>query len=404
MPDAGYNMDGFGAGYVTPDGRRAEIHSRLQHDMNGPYVDPSLMSDEEIADALERHYQENSSAWANQGEFAEARKAYALDVPDTASSHEIMRRWSDSRNLLDPETRKNKQYDADAQLLRALAAVQNSKPTPPSNGLDALGYDNQLRGQYATEQKLQGLVDNYDAEVASPLVHSSRRGIMQTLVDPETNVGWYMGKANTAPEAHKMYLGGESDTWYDAFGNAIGNDTANRATRWMTETPVLDLNPESSVSERRAALDEMRARQSLAQAPQAHERWVRTTGSEPSKPVAFASDLALDYADLSLPATMLLPLGKAATAARAVGTRPALLSGLRELGADAVGDGVVETTLAAGLLPPGYYDNKGVKTDEQLSAAKDQRNANELVRLPDAMLRAQNDVRQEATKRIKRFR
>lgn len=404
MPDAGYDMDGFGGGYATPEGRRAEILSRRANSLDGVYVDPSLMSDEEIASALEENYRSNLAGWKNPEEYAEARQEYALDVPPDARAEEIEQRYRDSARILDPISRRAKRDAVDAEFLRSLIASKNTPaPTPPANGLDALTYDGAQRGKYATDKRAQSLTDSYEDDVASPLAPRRQGDEFDSLVDPETNVGWFMSRANVFPEAHKIYLGGESDSYYDALGQAVGNDTANRATRWMTENPVANLPDDATEDEVRQAVESMRYDQQLAQAPRGYERWKRTTGIDAPPALSFASDLSLDMLDASAVPSYLMPgaafaknLISAPSRAAAKGT---LLGGLRSGSRAAASDAAFEAGIMAGMTPPEAYSDKFVKDDEQLEHAKRARGRNETVRLHPAVEESANVVRQEAARR-----
>jgi hypothetical protein len=401
MADAGYNMDGFGAGMRTPDGRRSAIRSRLEMgalgnpEYNGPYIDPG-MSDQEVADRLRGFYYENSGAWANEGQRSEARKEYALENPN-ASGPEVRKRLADSVDLLDPITRQNKQHLADSRFLEAYRVVDDAKAeaNKPPSFLGELTAGDQARGVDAASRTLQQYTDDYDDTVKSPLAHPDDRGILSAITDPEKPVGWYMHRSNVYPAAYKMQNGSETPALLggllpsgESLGHAYGNAIATETHRQNTSSPVVGLPSDATPDQIRQRLAEIRRQQQLAQEPGARERYLRTNNYDPPEALKFASDLATDFLDPSAVVDAMSLAGLA---------RKGIFKSARSAALELAPDVAVETGFqaAVGNTDVNYgspEDPRYMKTPEELATANNIRTRNESVRLPAERQQTYDDV------------
>lgn len=410
MADEGWGMDGFGSGMVTPDGRRSKIRSQLEYGSagapgyDGPLIDPS-MSDQEVADRLREFYYENSAAWANPQQRADAMNQYALEGSPGSTAY--MGRFKEATDLLDPVTRKQKWAITDAEFLDAYAKDAEAQSMPAEVDTEFGSGSADLRA--GRRRLLQSLTDNYEETRASPLAHPNHTGVLSSLIDPEKPIGWYGNRVNAFPAAAKMYVTAEEDMglWpseWDALAAGYGNSRANQRYRHYTNTPVLDLPSTASPDELRDRLYEVQGNQQIAAEPGARERWLMTHNYDPPEWLKRASDFAMDFIDPSLAvdaASIIGGLAKGAVKSGVKGLAPALRNAGKEVAPDVAVEGAFMGLAGNGDVNYGTEeDPRFTKSSKQLETAREQRRLNEIenMRLPpqydDAYNRTLNQLKQ----------
>lgn len=405
MADEGWGMDGFGSGMVTPAGRRSKIRSQLEYGSagapgyDGPLIDPS-MSDQEVADRLREFYYENSSAWANPQQRADAMDQYAREGGSNPTAYSG--KFKEATDLLDPETRKQKWAITDAEFLDAYAKDAAEQDTPVVD--DTEFGSGSADSRRSRSKLLQSLTDNYDETRASPLAHPNQTGVLSHLVDPEKPVGWYGNRVNAFPAAAKMYVTAEADTVPDALIDAYGNSRANQRYRHYTNTPVLDLPSTASPDELRDRLYQIQGKQQIAAEPGARERWLATHNYDPPEWLKRVSDFAMDFIDPSLvvdAASIIGGLAKGVAKTGLKGVMPAMRSAAKEISPDVAVEGAFMGLAGNGDVNYGTEENpRFTKSSKQLEAAREQRRLNEIenMRLPpqydDAYNRTLNQLKQ----------
>lgn len=340
--------------------------------------------------------------WANAQQRADARAAYSLEGK---TPEEMRERWDKSRLLVDPNTQKQQE-----KLLRDFRLLDGllRKDDPQKTTNDYFGpLDTRLAPEMVNNNSQMTRPDQI---IDMPFWSSAGDAILQNAIDPESNVGWYMGRSSLFPNMGKYAGGGEAKDFSDALGMAAGDLGFKEMHRMGSRVPVADLPSDATPAEIAARVRELRGQAKLIDAPQYKERYLRTVGYDPGPVVGFLSDLGYDFMDPSLLVDVAAGPTKALLnpAARAyMAVNGGLLKNLMRHSADEVfGEVATEVPIAAAInamIPAGgqAYGDHEVKTPEELAQAKELRRQYELKHLgwKDASDTAYNEVVKPEMKR-----
>jgi hypothetical protein len=321
--------------------------------------------------------------WANAEQRAKGRTAYALESDDP---YEILTRWEKSRLLMDPHTAAaQKEHLRNFKLLEGLTR----KDDP---ALVLKEYRNPADYRLAPDMvNWNGAVENSRGTIDPIGVQFWTTGlpaILQNLMDPESNGGWYMGRSELVPNAGRLAGGAEVKNWSDAIGHSAGMLGFNEMHRQNSRTPVADLPDDATKEQVIARMDELRRQQLLMDAPESKERWLRTQGIDPDPVLSFVSDLGYDFLDPSL--LVDVAAGPVKSIARTIAnpTVRAYMAAqgglLRNLPKQVMKEGVGEVGMEAGTEIPfalainaaaggprgQKYGDHDVKTPEELAEAQ----------------------------------
>jgi len=320
--------------------------------------------------------------WANAQQRADARAAYSLEGK---TPEEMRERWDKSRLLVDPNTQKQQE-----KLLRDFRLLDGllRKDDPQKTANDYFGpLDTRLAPEMVNNNSQMTRPDQI---IDMPFWSSAGSAAVQNAIDPESNVGWYMGRSSLFPNMGKYAGGGEAKDFSDALGMAAGDLGFKEMHRMGSRVPVADLPSDATPAEIAARVRELRGQAKLIDAPQYKERYLRTEGYDPGPIVGFLSDLGYDFMDPSLLVDVAAGPTKAMLnpAARAyMAMNGGLLKNLmRQSAGEAFGEVVTEVPIAAAInaiVPDGgqAYGDHEVKTPEELAQAKELRRQYELKHL-----------------------
>jgi hypothetical protein len=323
------------------------------------------------------------TGWANAEQRAKGRAAYAMESDDP---YEIRERWDQSRLLMDPATAAaQKEHLRNFKLLQGLARrddpalVLKEYQNPPDYRLAP-----DMVNRNAPVESASGQID----PIGVQFLTTGLPAILQNLMDPESNGGWYMGRSNIVPNAGRLAGGAEAKNIGEALGHSAGILGYNEMYRQNSRTPVADLPDDATPEQIKARVAELQQQGALMDAPESKERWLRTHGVDPGPVVNFASDLGYDFLDPSL--LVDVAAGPAKSAVRAIAspaaraymaarggllnnlTKNAAKEGAGELAMEAGTEVPVQVAInaAAGAERGKKYGDHDVKTPEELAEAQ----------------------------------
>lgn len=391
---------------MTPDQLRDSIRARWIASGQIPGLSED-MSDREFAQALQDHFDyEQRGAWLNDQQRTDARLEFLRQLPPDTPQNTFEKAVYDSRYLLDPITREALPTLTDARFLGKYADAREGRQALNEMYLDinpwTAGGEVDPMTVGVAEATLNQAAESYDADRVNPLGHPDDRQLFDRMLDPESQVGYYLQRAGVIPNAYRMTWGGElpnddpmteagggwgngytpgapSGAWLfpsgDAMAAAATNVATNERHRPFTSTPVLNVpnNPTlaRSGAAQRQNLERLRQDQMVREAPAARERWIRTTGFDPPDWLAFTSDVAVDMLDPQAIAGYAFP---AVAGLKALGRAGgSLISNLarnwRPIAMEVGPDVAVETGFGLAFSAP----DGTPKTDEEVAATNQAR-------------------------------